>query len=56
MMTMSFPFSAIRTETSGHMGRLRFLTGELHHVKENTESSVRSYLYFIRDKLGHENA
>ncbi len=55
-MTMSFLFSGIRIETSDNMGRLRFLTGKLHHVKGDPESSVRSYLYIIRDKLGHENA
>ncbi|SVB97543.1 uncharacterized protein METZ01_LOCUS250397, partial [marine metagenome] len=56
MITMLFPFSSIRIEKSGDMGRFRFLTGELHHVKEDPESSVRSYLYIIRDKLGQENA
>ena len=55
-MTMSFPFSSIRIEKSDHMDQLRFITGELHHVKGDPESSVRSYLYIIRDKLGHENA
>ena len=55
MVTISFSFSAIRIEKSDNMGRLRFLTGELQHVKEDPETSVRSYLYIIRDKLGYEN-
>ena len=54
-VTMSFSFSAIRIEKSDNMGRLRFLTGELQYVKEDPESSVRNYLYIIRDKLGYEN-
>ena len=53
---MSFSFSAIRIEKSDNMGRLRFSTGELQHVNEDPESSVRNYLYIIRDKLGHNNA
>ena len=52
---MSFSFSAIRIEKSDNMGRLRFSTGELQYVKEDPESSVRNYLYIIRDKLGYEN-
>ncbi|SVD12453.1 uncharacterized protein METZ01_LOCUS365307, partial [marine metagenome] len=56
MVTLSFSFSAIRIEKSDHMGRLRFSTGALQHVEEDSEFSVRSYLYIIRDKLGHEDA
>ena len=54
-VTMSFSFSAIRIEKSDNLGRLRFSSGELQHVKEDPETSVRSYLYIIRDKIGSEN-
>ena len=53
---MSFSFSAIGVEKYDDMGRLRFSSGKLHFLMGEPESSVRSYLYSIRDHLGHEGA
>ena len=54
--TLSFSFAAIRTEKSDHMGRLRFLTGRLYYIAGDLETGVRSYLYSIRNQLGHKDA
>ncbi|SVC06315.1 uncharacterized protein METZ01_LOCUS259169, partial [marine metagenome] len=54
--TLSFSFAAIRTEKSDHMGRLRFLTGRLHYITGDLEVGVRSYLFSIRNQLGHKDA
>ena len=52
---ISFSFSAIRMIKNDAEGRLRFASGELHHLKARSESIVRSYLYSIRTNLGHDN-
>ena len=53
---ISFSFSTIGVEISNNMGHLRFTSGELYHLKGHSEANIRSYLYSIRDNLGHENA
>ena len=53
---MSFSFSTITVEKSDNAGLLRFSTGKLHHITGDPESSVRNYLYSLRNNLGHEIA
>ncbi len=52
---MSSPLSAIEVETNDDFQRLRFSTGELYHLKGDPESSVRSYLKTLKEKLGDNN-
>ena len=53
---MSLCFSVVHVEKRDNMGKLLFSSGKLHQIKGAPESSVRSYLYSIRDNLGYENA
>ena len=55
IILMSFCFSIVAVEAIDDSGRLRFSMGKLHYIDGNIESSVRSYLEGIQDKLGHEN-
>ena len=56
ILVLGMSFSAVYVETSTGRDQIYFSSGELHHLVGDPESSVRSYLISIRDKLGHANA
>ncbi|SVD92352.1 uncharacterized protein METZ01_LOCUS445206, partial [marine metagenome] len=56
ILVLGMSFSAVTVETRAGRDLVYFSSGELHHLVGEPESSVRSYLESIRDKLGHENA
>ena len=56
ILSVSFLFTAIRTNVTDDSDHLRFASGNLHHIMGNTESSIRSYLKSLGNLLGPENA